>query len=204
MADIFFQFPAVCRIGVFPRGAHVREIVGTSRNPLSSRKPKWAPSAAVFFYTRPHMVLPIPDSLFVAFPVPFVGYLAAPAHGPHQLPDVRYRVGDTELPADNLGDATQGPEVGGISSLQRTPKQRSSQAFSLSLVQQRCSAWGRLHTQSSLALALVGLLPSYDRTQRCTDGYCHVAIRLARLQKANRPESTFLQTLGCPLWSHDH
>ena len=49
IAETFVQLPAVVRTGVCPRGAHVRAIVGTSKNPLSSRKPKWAPSSTVFF-----------------------------------------------------------------------------------------------------------------------------------------------------------
>ena len=180
----------------------MREIVGTSRNPLSSRKPKWAPSAAVFFYARPYVTFPVPDRLFVALPSPFVGYLATPAHCPHQLPDIRYGIADAELPTNDFADTTKGPEVGRISSLQRPLQKQSDQAFLLSLVQQRRSARRRLHTQSPLALASECLLPSYDRAQRRTDSHCHVAIRLARLQQANRLESTFLQALGCTLRSH--
>ena len=40
--------PAVSSTGVCPRCAQVRAMVGTMRNPVSSRKPRWAPSYAVF------------------------------------------------------------------------------------------------------------------------------------------------------------
>jgi len=195
--------PAVCRTGVTPLGAHVREIVGTSRNPLSSRKPKWAPSAAVFFYARPHMTFPVPDRLFVALSSPFVGYLATPAHCPHQLPDIRYSIADAELPTNDLANAAQCPEVGRIAGLQRPLQKQSDQAFLLSLVQQGRSTRRWFRAQSMLALASKCLLPSYHRAERGADGHCHVAIRLARLQQANRLESTFLQALGCTLRSHD-
>ena len=165
MAEIFVQLPAVRRIGVFPFGAHVRETVGTSKNPLSSRKPKWAPSAAVFFYARPHVLLPVPNGLFISLSIAFAGLLATPAHGPHQFPDIRYGIADAELPTNQFADAPQRPEVGRISGFQRPLEEQSGQAFLLSLVQQRCSAGRWLHTQSPLAIASIRLLPPYDRTE---------------------------------------
>src|SRR5258706_14895577 len=130
-------------------------MVGTRRNPLSSRNPKWAPSTAVFFYARPYMLFPIPDSLFVPLSVPFVGYLTAPTHCAHQLPDIRYGVADTEASANKFADAAQCPKVGLVSGLQGTLQKQPNQALSLSLVQQRGSAGRPLRTQSSFALAPV-------------------------------------------------
>src|SRR3989339_308087 len=134
MAEIFVQLPAVRRIGVFPLGAHVRETVGTSKNPLSSRKPKWAPSAAVFFYARPHVLLPVPNGFFVSLPIAFAGLLATPAYGPHQFPDIRYGIADAELATNHLPDAPQRPEVGRISGFQEPLQEQSGQAFLLALV----------------------------------------------------------------------
>ena len=146
MAEILVHVPAVERIGVFPFGAHVRRMVGTSKNPLSSRKPKWAPSTAVFFYARPDVLFPVPNSLFVALPIALAGFLATPTHRPHQLPDIGNGVVDAKLPTDDLADAPQRPEVGRVSGLQRTLEKEPGQALLLPLVQQRCSAGRWLHT----------------------------------------------------------
>ena len=165
MSEIFVKLPAVRRIGVFPFGAHVRETVGTSKNPLSSRKPKWAPSAAVFFCARPHVLLPVPNGFLVSLPIAFAGLLATPAYGPHQFPHIRYGIADAELPSNHLADASQRPEVGRISGFQGPLQEQSGQAFLLSLVQQWCPAGRCLRTQSSLAIVSVRLLPTYHRTE---------------------------------------
>jgi len=165
MAETFVQLPAVVRIGVLPCGAHVRAIVGTSKNPLSSRKPKWAPSSAVFFYARPDLLLPIPNGLLVALPVAFGGLLATPAHGAHQLPDIRYRIPNAKLSMDEFSDSAQRPEVCRIACFQGAFEQQARQAFSLSLRQQWSSPRRGLHAQSSLALGSIGLLPSNHGAQ---------------------------------------
>jgi hypothetical protein len=107
MAETFVHDPAVRRTGVFPRGAQVLAMVGTRRNPVSSRKAKWAPSRAVFFYSGPDLLLPVPDRGFVTFSGPFIRFLATPPQALHQFPDIRNRVPDTELTANDLPDALQ-------------------------------------------------------------------------------------------------
>jgi len=136
MAETFVHDPAVRRTGVFPRGAQVLAMVGTRRKPVSSRKAKWAPSCAVFFYSGPDMLLPVPDRGFVTFPSPFIGLLATPSQALHQFPDIRYRVPDTKLTANDLPNALQGPEVGHKSCLHGTLAQDPEQTFFLPEPQQ--------------------------------------------------------------------
>ena len=165
MAEIFVQLPAVERIGVCPFGAHVREMVGTSKKPLSSRKPKWAPSTAVFFYARPDVLFPVPNSLFVALPIAFAGPLATPTHRSHKLPDIGDGVVDAKGPTNELAYAAQRPQVGRVAGLQRTLQKQPCQALFLSLIQQRRSAGRWLHTQPPFPLGSVCLLPPHDRAQ---------------------------------------
>ncbi len=66
------------KIGVSPRGAYVRRTVGLSRYPDSSRKTSVAPLARAFFYTLDFFLFPTFDFIFIAFPRPTFGLLAAP------------------------------------------------------------------------------------------------------------------------------
>jgi len=136
MAETFVHDPAVRRTGVFPRGAQVLAMVGTRRNPVSSRKAKWAPSRAVFFYSGPDLLLPVPDRGFVTFSGPFIRFLATPPQALHQFPDIRNRVPDTELTANDLPDALQGPQVGHKSCLHGALAQDPEQTFFLAEAEQ--------------------------------------------------------------------
>src|SRR5574337_55935 len=88
MAEILSPCSGHRRRGVRPRGAQVLRTLGTKRNPLPSRKARWAPSLAAFFYMRPAMPLPVGDGSLVPFPGPLFRLLAAPAHAHQQTPDM--------------------------------------------------------------------------------------------------------------------
>lgn len=202
IAEIFVHEPAVRRTGVLPLGAQVREMVGTSRNPLSSRKAKWAPSSAVFFYPGPHMLLPVPDRLLVPFPGPFIGFLATPSQALHQVPHIGNRIAHTEFAADHCLDALQRPEVRCVPRFHRALAQDTEQTFLLLGTQPGRTTGGRSRPKPSFAMRTEGLVPPHNRTQRCTDFLGHSAIRVAGLQEANRQQPSLLQAPGCTLGSH--
>jgi hypothetical protein len=152
MADILVQFPALVRIGVFPRGAQVRAMVGASRNPVSSRKPKWAPSRTVFFYAGPHMLFPVPDRFLVSLPVAWTGFLATPSHLPHQSPHIGDGVADREFSTDDIPDAPQRPQVGSVPRFQWPLQEQPCQLLLLPVAQQGGSPGGGFDTESTFAL----------------------------------------------------
>jgi hypothetical protein len=86
------------------------------------------------------MLLPVPDRSFVTFSGPFIGLLATPPQALHQFPDIRNRVPDTELTANDLPDALQGPEVGHKPCLHGALAQDPEQTFFLAKAEQRGSA----------------------------------------------------------------
>ncbi len=108
-AEILVHRPATGSQGVFPSGAQVRTTLGMSRNPLSSRKTRWAPSAAAFFYTGPHMPLPIGNLRFVALPGPLLGLLATPPQPHQESPHVIGVVPDPKTFSDHLRHTTLRP-----------------------------------------------------------------------------------------------
>lgn len=159
IAESFVQQPAIRRVGVAPRGAHVRWMLGMSEKPLSSRKTRWAPRARAFFYMGPAIPLPGRDRSLVPFPCPPRRLLAAPAEAHEQAPDVVGVVAYVEAACDHLGDPSRRPQVRGIAvregSLQEEPHQRGP----LPCGQLRRPAGGGLRGQPRWALRGVQVTP---------------------------------------------
>src|SRR3972149_5513414 len=74
-------------IGVWPRRDQVRLSGETSEKPLSSPRPRVAPSCRDFFYPRQLFLLPPFNGLVVALQRHPLRALAAPAHALHHMPD---------------------------------------------------------------------------------------------------------------------
>src|SRR6266571_556175 len=100
--------------GVWPRGAQVRRVTGSSDTPDSSQntmaaRRRRAPARIL----GPVLGHPARDRLLVAFDRAAGGALQAVAHAvAQQLPDVAGVVGDPGEPPDHAGDPVEGPVVG--------------------------------------------------------------------------------------------
>lgn len=202
MAETLDHDPAVRRIGVCPRGAQVRAMVGTSKNPVSSRKPKWAPSTAVFFYPGPHMLKPVLDRGLVPFSRSIVGFLATPSQAMHQFPDIGKGIADPELLADHAPDPLQRPHVCWIPCLQGPLVQDAQELLFLTHTQQGRASGGRSRTEPFCAARTEYLVPTDDRAQRgtCTKG--HSPIGVASLQEADGEQTPLLEAPRCTGGSH--
>lgn len=102
-----------------------------SRKPLSSTKTRWAPSASLFFYPGPLLLLPAGDGGLVAFQGPPLGLLATPAEAGQELPHVAGVVGHPEVALDHGGHPLEGPEVGGVACSQGTLQEQFHQLLFL-------------------------------------------------------------------------
>src|SRR6266511_839228 len=99
--------------GVWPRGAQVRRVTGSSEAPDSSQNTMTARRRrALRQVLGPALGDPAGDGLLVALDRAAGGALQPPAHAAQQLPDVPRMVGDPGQPFDHGGDAGQGPVVG--------------------------------------------------------------------------------------------
>src|SRR6266545_530992 len=99
--------------GVWPRGAQVRRVTGSSEAPDSSQNTMTARRRrALRQVLGPALGDPAGDGLLVALDGAAGGALQPPAHAAQQLPDVPRMVGDPGQPFDHGGDAGQGPVVG--------------------------------------------------------------------------------------------
>jgi hypothetical protein len=100
-------------IGVWPRGAQVRRVTGSSEAPDSSQKTMTARRRrALLSDPRPVGLHPAGDGLLVAFDGAAGGALQPPAQpAAQQLPDVPGMIGDPGLLLDHRGDPGQGPVV---------------------------------------------------------------------------------------------
>src|SRR5262249_51570023 len=101
-------------VGVTPRGAHVRRSTGIIKNPVSSRQTRWASSRCRFFYRRPIHLDPLPDATIVALFGPRLGPLRTEATSAEQASDVIRMVDDIEVMANQINDASAGPEARGV------------------------------------------------------------------------------------------
>ena len=193
MAETLDHEPAVRRTGVCPRGAQVRAMAGTKRNPLSSRKPKWAPSSAVFFYPGPHMVEPVLDSGLVPFSGSILGFLATPSQAMHQLPDIGKGIANPERLADHTPDPLQGPHVRRIPRLHGSFVQDAQELPLLPRTQQGGAPRRRSRPESLCAAFTKRLVPADNRAQRgtCTKG--HSPIGVAGLQEADGEQTPLLE-----------
>src|SRR6266540_4051446 len=99
--------------GVWPRGAQVRRVTGSSEAPDSSQNTMTARRRrALRQVLGPALGDPAGDGLLVALDRAAGGALQPPAHAAQQLPDVPRMVGDPGQPFDHGGDAGQGLVVG--------------------------------------------------------------------------------------------
>jgi hypothetical protein len=99
--------------GVWPRGAQVRRVTGSSEIPDSSQKTMTALRRRAFLPDPwPISLHPAHDGSLVALDGPAGGTLQPPAQpAAQQLPDVPRMVGDPGLLLDHRGDPGQGPMV---------------------------------------------------------------------------------------------
>src|SRR4029450_6310043 len=99
--------------GVWPRGAQVRRVTGSSEAPDSSQNTITARRRrALRQILRPVLGHPTGDGLLVAREGAAGGALQPPAHAAQQLPGMAAMVGDAGEPLDHGGDALKGPVVG--------------------------------------------------------------------------------------------
>src|SRR5215218_11307403 len=99
--------------GVWPRGAQVRRVTGSSEAPLSSQNTITARRRrALRQILGPVLGHPAGDRLGVALDGAAGGPLQAPAHAAQQLPGVAGMVTGPGEPLDHGGDALKGPVVG--------------------------------------------------------------------------------------------
>src|SRR3989344_4904218 len=143
MADILSQRPAQRSRGVWPRGAHVRRTLGTSKNPLSSRKTRGAPSRSAFFYMGPLVPHPMSYGLLVPFPGAFLRFLTAPPQAPQKPPQVVRVVLDVKLLLNYFRHAALGPQVRGVSVIESPFQEDPGQGLSLPRFQLRGAAGDR-------------------------------------------------------------
>jgi hypothetical protein len=88
-----------------------------SKNPVSSRKARWAPSFLAFFYMRPNPALPARDLPLVPFQSPTFWFLAAPAHlVAKKFPDAYGGIAHPVTLPNQTGNPFQGPRFCGVSS----------------------------------------------------------------------------------------
>src|ERR671930_1184011 len=100
-------------MGVWPRGAQVRRVTGSSEAPLSSQNTITARRRrALRQILRPVLSHPAGDRLLVAFDGAPTGALQPPAHAAQQLPGVARMVTVPGGLPDHGGDAGKGPVVG--------------------------------------------------------------------------------------------
>src|SRR5919201_1731584 len=100
-------------MGVWPRGAQVRRVTGSSEAPLSSQNTITARRRrALRQILRPVLSHPAGDRLLVAFHGAPAGALQPPAHAAQQLPGVARMVTVPAGLPDHGGDAGKGPVVG--------------------------------------------------------------------------------------------
>jgi hypothetical protein len=90
-------------------GAHVRVTGGMSKNPLSSRKSRWAPSFSAFFYMREAIPFPMDDLFFLSLQSSTFRLLATPTHRQKQSPDMVGVILNPEVLLNYLRDPLQGP-----------------------------------------------------------------------------------------------
>src|SRR5258708_4497627 len=105
--------PRTRTTGRAPRGAQVRPFGGLTPWPASSSKQMRRPGRAPRLYIGPHLGLPHPDRLIVAFHRLAAGPLAGPAVPAHQLPGALDGVPDMKQPADQRLDPAQRPALAG-------------------------------------------------------------------------------------------
>jgi hypothetical protein len=203
MAEILSQFPATWRCGVFPRGAQVRLIEGTSKKPLSSMKTRCASSSAVFFYLGPHPISPPTDCTLVSLPRSRLWLLATPSQRLHHLPDIGKGIVNMKAPGDYLLHAFQCPQIRRVACFQRTSQQDVDEVSLLLLRQSTRASRSRLGPKSLQTIFAVLLVPPYDGAQRRENILGDRAITVASFEQANGAPSPLFEYFGLSIGSHD-
>src|SRR5215813_2008459 len=189
-------------VGVTPRGAHVRRSTGIIKNPVSSRQTRWASSRCRFFYRRPIHLDPLPDATIVALFGPRLGPLRTEATSAEQASDVIRMVDDIEVMANQINDASAGPEARGVAGSFRAGDDEARQSTALGGAELRRPTRGRLGAEASAALASVGSLPSPDRPPIDTEAISHHMNGNLTLQQFDGTEASSLQLSRASLWAH--
>src|SRR5215207_6543144 len=124
--------------GVWPRGAQVRRVTGSSEAPLSSQNTITARRRrALRQILRPVLGHPAGDGLLVTLHRAAGGTLQPPAQAAQQLPGVAGMVAGPGEPLDHGGDALKGPVVGVEAAGAGALAQRGIQVVELLVVKAR-------------------------------------------------------------------
>jgi hypothetical protein len=188
---------------VEPTGAQVLRTLGMRRNPLSSRKTRWAPRRAACFYMGPRVPLPVLDRWLVPLGGAALGLLPTPPQPvAQQRPHPDQRVPYPKLRLDQLGDALEGPQFRAVPAGLGAPQQLP---FELLLLALRQSGWPprrRPRAQSLQFRRAIRLPPAHHRAQRRLHRSRHVPKRPSRLQQRHRSPAALLQMSSRARRSH--
>src|ERR1700746_757065 len=97
-------------MGVWPRGAQVRQRCGRWLSPLSSINTRMRPSFSAFFWPGPHLLLPVANLLFIALPGSPLRSLRTPAQTHENLPDMALVIAHLKFLLDQIGHPGTGPQ----------------------------------------------------------------------------------------------
>lgn len=173
-----------------------------TRNPLSSRKTKWAPRRAAFFSMWPILPLPLLDGFLVALSGSALGLLATPSHATEQLPNVRRVVAHPEVPTNLLGDSRQRPQLVLVAGGNSSPQQQPRKGLLLLPRQARRRPRRWPWPQALLPRAPVGLHPAHQRAYRRLQNPGHLVVSAPGVQHLDGLQPPSLQTFGRSAGSH--
>lgn len=193
----------LCRtIGVSPLGPQVFRTFGIRRNPLSSRKTRWAPSCFVFFYLRPFDRLPPRDSLFVALGRPTNGLLATPVEAPHQGTDMVTIVRDVEMPANDIRDPLRSPKVCGVTKVWGALAKQTQERLMFRNRQLRRAPRNGFRPQAPEAVLVPGLPPPRSRALGAAYQEGDLDYILAGFEHSRSQPPARFELRGCTMGSH--
>ncbi len=186
-------------MGVCPAGAHVRTTLGMSRKPDSSAKTMWAPSRAAFFYARPVLLFPAFDGFLVPLQSPPFRFLHAPTQTVQQAADMIAMIFDSELAADQFGNAGRSPQIGAPAMRRGSLEEQADQALSPCRVQLQRPAGRVTHLQGLLAAASPGIAPAHHGNGSTADKPSHFVERITGVQQGQSTLAPVLEKIGAPL-----
>lgn len=146
------------------------------------------PLRRAFFYTRPVLLTPPDNGLFVAFAGSTFGFLGTPTHAVQHMPHPGRIVADAETSFDHFRDPFQCPPVGPIPVGQRALQQQLPQFPPLPNCQLGPGTRMRLALQAFLPGLLVDFLPLRDSPRRDTKSPGYLAGSMTGFEQSGRLE----------------